>query len=100
MLLLSLLGSATASDADTRGRAPVPHFSGSSVPHGAARRVPRAAHPLGLPVACSPRGRLGVFGASTTAVNYAWRVDGSRFYSPLISFLMMLRPGAYAARPA
>ena len=41
-------------------------------------------------------GALGVFGAITTAVNYAWRVEKNRNYwhQKLFSFLMMLVAGA------
>jgi membrane protein len=41
-------------------------------------------------------GALGVFGAITTAVNYAWRVEKNRSYwhQKLFSFVMMLVAGA------
>lgn len=100
MLVLSLLGSAAASDAD-RTRvveflfqyfpqqfefltAQLDAFRGQRVTFGLAGGILTA------------WGALGVFGAITTAVNYAWRVDKqpNYFKHKLISFLMMIAAGA------
>lgn len=100
MLLLSLLGSATASDVD-RTRvveflfryfprqfefltAQLDAFRGQRITLGLAGGILTA------------WGALGVFGAITTAVNYAWRVEKqpNYFKHKLISFLMLLAAGA------
>lgn len=100
MLMLALLGSATASEAD---RTRVVEFLFRYFPRQFefltsqldAFRGQRAT--LGVAGGIlTAWGALGVFGAITTAVNYAWRVDRqpNYFKHKLISFTMMLAAGA------
>ncbi|MBL8144659.1 MAG: YihY/virulence factor BrkB family protein [Acidobacteria bacterium] len=100
MLLLSLLGSATASDAD---RTRVVEFLFRYFPRQfeflTAQLDAFRGQRISLGLAgglLTAWGALGVFGAITTAVNYAWRVDRQPTYfkHKLISFLMMLAAGA------
>lgn len=99
LLALSVLGIATADDAD---RAAVLGFVLRYLPRQfdfiTAQIDALRQSPLGLGVAGSSLmawAALGVFGAITTAVNYSWGVEKTPnyFQHKLVSFLMMVAAG-------